>query len=335
MGKEVWALFRYIDCIDLGSDYCPCSLAERGECIICSQLRDEEFCDCLNWKGTCVYQEFIWNNEKSKGSRQYREFKIVNRKYLRNDLLLMNIKVTKTLSRELNSIGAFVFLKRPEDGECFGTPISILNSDIYNNVITVVIKIDGVKTKSLKECSEDIMVKGPYWNGIQGRKYLTSIKEQSCLIVGRGVAIAPAVLAAKKLLLNKNEVYVLLDKGRSGQNFSKQYFLDMGCIVEDTIFLNRQKNISDLTKERIEQLHRKWNFKTVLSAGDDDFHKKIINYVDALDGYINIATVNNSTMCCGEGVCGSCMSRGAHNEKIKSCKQQYNPKEIFLKGMGK
>lgn len=325
-------MFKYVDCIDLGSEYCPCSLAERGECIICSQLRDECFCDCLNWKGTCVYQEYIWNGNKSKIARAFKEYNIINKKYIREDMLFMEIEVDNTLSRELNNIGAFVFLKKPGDIEAYSTPISILNSDIYNNIITVVIKIDGVKTKALKTCDNTIMVKGPFWNGIQGRKHLINLKDSTCLILARGVAVAPAVLAAKKLIINGNEVYVLLDKGRSGQNFAKQYFLDVGCIVEDVMFFNRQKSLSDIVKIQIEQLHKKWNFKTVLSAGSDEFHGKVINYINDIDSYTKFSTVNNSVMCCGEGVCGCCQLKGPHNEKIKSCKQQYDPKDIFLRG---
>ena len=43
-----------IDCIDAGSEFCPCHLAESGECILCSQLQGSHFCDCLNWKGVCI-----------------------------------------------------------------------------------------------------------------------------------------------------------------------------------------------------------------------------------------------------------------------------------------
>mgnify|MGYP000921887947 CR=1 FL=1 len=50
-----------MDCIDCGTEYCPCHLAESGECIMCSQLQGECFCDCVNWKGVCVYQE-LFNN---------------------------------------------------------------------------------------------------------------------------------------------------------------------------------------------------------------------------------------------------------------------------------
>lgn len=333
MGKEVGALFKFTDCIDSGTDYCPCALAERGECIICSQLNDKLFCDCLNWKGTCIYQEFINNNCKKKKPRQYKTCTIINKQNLREDILLFDIKVNNALSRELNNIGAFVFLKNPIEEDSYSTPISIMESDVFNNFIRVVVKIAGAKTKSLAECKDKIMVRGPYWNGIQGIRFIKDIRDKRCLILARGCAAAPGVMAAKKMIKNGNGVHVMLDRGRSVENFSKPYFLEAGCTVEDVHFYNHKKNIDVNIICNIEQLIAKGCVDVVLSAGEDEFHKDIINLVNKMDKSINFATVNNSTMCCGEGICGSCQIRGLGNEKIKSCKQQYNPAEVFLRRM--
>jgi dihydroorotate dehydrogenase electron transfer subunit len=239
------------------------------------------------------------------------------------------------MARELNNIGAFVFLKKPEDIEAYSTPISILNSDIEENIITVVIKIDGVKTKALTECENVIAVKGPYWNGIQGIKFLKVLKEKCCLILARGCAAAPSVMVAKKLIANGNQVVVLLDKGRSCENFAKNHFKNLGCIVEDVWFTDSNGKLLPEIKTRIEKLFRKWNFRAVLSAGSDNFHNEVINYIYSIDKDVKYATVNNATMCCGEGVCGSCQIEGIGNRKIKSCKEQYNPAEIFLKEAGR
>lgn len=328
-------MFKYIDCIDAGTDYCPCSLAERGECIICSQLKDKVFCDCLNWKGTCIYQEFINNNEKCKKSRSFEKCEIVGREEVRSDLVIFDIRVNNTLARELNNVGAFVFLKNPKEGDYYSTPISIMESNIFKNIIKVAIKINGVKTKSLKECEDKIFVKGPYWNGIQGAKYIKNLKNKNCLIIARGVAAAPAVFAARKLTYNSNQVYVLLDPGRSQENFTKPYFRRHGCIVEDLKLCGIEGFLTMESKMMLERLIRKWNFKTIVLAGSDEFYRMTMAYIYNIDPYVNFATVNNSTMCCGEGICGSCQVKGNNKDKIKSCKQQYNPVEIFLEGMCK
>lgn len=331
MGKEVNAVFKYIDCIDAGSDYCPCSLAEKGECIICSQLKGMFFCDCLNWKGTCIYHDYINNDNKAKKARRFEMYDILKKEYIRHDLFTLDIKVNKTLSRELNNIGSFVFLKNPCDSDSYSTPISVLESNIFTNIIKVAIKTTGVKTKSLEKSEKRIYLKGPYWNGIQGLKYINELKNKNILILGRGVAAAPAVLASKKLIYNGNQVYVLLDPGRSEENFTKPYFKKHGCIVKDISFCSNDM-LRDEFKIELERLIKKWNFKAVLSAGDDKFHSMIINYINDIDSYINFSTVNNSVMCCGEGICGSCRVKSSSGENIKSCKQQFNPKEIFLRG---
>ena len=59
-----------VECIDLGTEYCPCKLAEQGQCLICSQCQGECFWDCLNWKGVCVYQELYNNGNKAKEGRK-------------------------------------------------------------------------------------------------------------------------------------------------------------------------------------------------------------------------------------------------------------------------
>lgn len=333
MGKEVWELFKFTDCIDSGTDYCPCALGESGECIICSQLKDKLFCDCLNWKGTCIYQEFIYNNNKRKKGREFGACNIIKKQSIREDIFLLEIKVDNSMARELNNIGAFVFLKNPLEDDSYSTPISIMESDIFNNTIKVVIKIAGVKTKSLAECSDKIMVKGPYWNGIQGVRFIEDIREKYCLILARGCAAAPAVMAAKKMIKNRNRIHVMLDRGRSPENFSKPYFLEHGCELEDVHFYNPRKELDENIKHTIEQIIQRNQINVVLSAGEDEFHKKVISFISKINKNINFATVNNSTMCCGEGICGSCQIRGISNEKIKSCKQQYNPAEVFLKGM--
>lgn len=333
MEKEVVVLFKFTDCIDSGTDYCPCSLGERGECIICSQLNDKVFCDCLNWKGTCIYQEYINNNNKRKKARQFKTCSIVSKEYLRKDIFLLNIKVSNALSRELNNIGAFVFLKNSLEDDSYSTPISIMESDIFNHIIKVAIKIAGVKTKSLDGCRDKIMVKGPYWNGIQGIRFIKDIRDKDCLILARGCAAAPAVMAARKMIRNGNRIHVMLDRGRSLENFSKPYFRELGCNIEDVHFYNNLKELDGNIMYTVEKTIKERQINVVLSAGEDEFHKKIIKYINGIDKKINFATVNNSTMCCGEGICGSCQIKGVSNEKIKSCKQQYNPAEVFLRGM--
>ncbi|MEF9933756.1 MAG: sulfide/dihydroorotate dehydrogenase-like FAD/NAD-binding protein [Clostridium sp.] len=325
-------MFSYVDCIDSGSEFCPCSLAEKGECIVCSQLKGKKFCDCLNWKGTCIYQDYIWNMERAKKCREYLEFKVLEKEFIREDLFVLKVEVDSYLSRELNEFGAYVFLKRREDTEAYNTPISILESDIKTNIITMIIKVEGVKTKSLKLVEDKILIKGPYHNGIQGVNNLKQLKGGSCLILGRGVGTAPAVLACKKLGYRENKSFVLLDKGRSEENCATNYFKNLNCnLVENTRFLDENGNLLEDIKVQVKNIIKDNNIDVVLSAGSDDFHSKIVNYIYSLNKNMKFSTINNAIMCCGEGICGSCHIRNRKGELIKTCKQQYNPAEIFVK----
>lgn len=325
------SLFKYIDCIDACTDYCPCSLAEVGECLLCSQLKGDLMCDCVNYGGTCIYQEFIWNNEKSKRLRQFKIYSIKNKRYLREDIVLFEIKLNGGLVRELNSIGAFVFLKKPGDADSCSVPISILDCDIYNNEITVAVKIIGVKTKMLEGCTDVIMVKGPYWNGLQGQRFLKDLKDKNILLIGRGCALPPTILASKKLLKKDNNIYAILEKGRGKESAFKQYFDRLNIYNENINLINRSNVLQEEGKALIKKLLEEKSIEVVISAGDDIFHERIINFIYSINKKINFSTVNNATMCCGEGQCGSCLIHSPGGERIKACKQQYNPKEVFLK----
>ena len=63
-------------CVDAGTENCPCSLADTGDCLICSRLNGKDKCDC-HWAGLCIYNEFIQNDGKIRNKRRYIEAEIV------------------------------------------------------------------------------------------------------------------------------------------------------------------------------------------------------------------------------------------------------------------
>ncbi|CDF58178.1 sulfide/dihydroorotate dehydrogenase-like FAD/NAD-binding protein [Thermobrachium celere] len=323
-------MYKFVECIDAGSEYCPCHLAEKGQCIICSQLQNKVFCDCLYWKGTCIYHELLNNGNKAKKPRQYRKFDITKIDKIRDDLYLYEIKVTNYLLRELDNYGAYVFLKKPNAPDYFSTPLSIMDVDYDKLTIKILIKVHGVKTKDIIECNDKIMVKGPYWNGIQGQRFLRNLINKDVLIIGRGVAAAPGVLGSRKLNINNNNVYVMLDPGKSIQNACTEYYLKYKAEVENLSIIDyKSKKITEAFKLRINELLATKDIQVILVAGDDEFNRKIINYIYRIKKDMYFASVNNSIMCCGEGICGSCQIE-LSGKYIRSCKQQYNPLEYYL-----
>lgn len=328
-------MYKFVECIDAGSEYCPCHLAEKGECIICSQLQNKVFCDCLYWKGTCIYEELLKNGNKAKKTRQYKKCDILLIKKVRDDLIIYDIKLSNSLLRELDNFGSYVFLKSPNYPDYFSTPISVMDIDYEHQSIKLLIKIHGIKTKDIKDCNDKIMVKGPYWNGIQGQRFLRNLKEKKVLIIGRGVAAAPGVMATRRLALNNNKIDILLDKGRSDQNVCTDYYFKYTQDVDNLSIINyKEKTLTEEFKKSIENKISKEEIDAVIAAGDDEFNRLIINYIYKIKPEICFASVNNSIMCCGEGICGSCIVKLSGKE-IRSCKQQYNPLEYYYLEDGK
>ena len=133
-----------IDCIDAGSEFCPCHLAESGECILCSQLQGSHFCDCLNWKGVCIYQELYNNGNKAKEQRKTYTCKVCEKVLCQDDVLLIKFEAPHKLVIDLARPGSFIFIRSNED-VYFDVPISILESDIETNIISIMIEIRELK----------------------------------------------------------------------------------------------------------------------------------------------------------------------------------------------
>jgi hypothetical protein len=167
-----------IDCIDAGTEFCPCHLAESGECILCSQLQGNHFCDCLNWKGVCIYQEFHDNGNKAKEQRKTYTCKVCDKVLYPDDVLLVKFEAPHKLVIDLARPGSFIFV-RSEENVYFDVPISILDSDIETNIISIMIEIRGIKTKQLLniESGGNITIRGPYWNGVFGLKNIGKQKK--------------------------------------------------------------------------------------------------------------------------------------------------------------
>lgn len=61
---------RPVECVDAGSAYCPCQLAELGQCIECSLLRGEDECRC-HWAGSCIWSHSQWGRGKIRQSCKF------------------------------------------------------------------------------------------------------------------------------------------------------------------------------------------------------------------------------------------------------------------------
>ncbi len=314
---------RY-ECIDAGSEYCPCYLAETGDCITCSHLQGKSFCDC-NWRGVCIYQEYTCNGERSKPSRQTYESKILEKRMVGENLIIFKISVMRTLARQLKQPGSYIFIRNPEKPGYFDIPMSIVNSDEETGEIDVAVQVIGSKTKALLDLEDYILVRGPYWNGLVGLKKLKTLSDSNALIVARGVTLAPAVLICKYLLRNNNKITFIIDKGKFEEIFINDYIDSLNILTIDT----------DITSEKgkilIQELVKNNNYELCYSGGSDIQHKVLYDNIIELSPKTRFTISNNKEICCGEGICGSCSIK-VGEKVLKSCKAQFETSYMVERG---
>lgn len=303
--------FKQWQCTDAGSDYCPCSLAETNECITCSHLQGENYCDC-NWPGVCIFQDFYFSENRKKEMRKTQEFPIVEQKLFKNAIVL-SILVTKYLASTLKHPGSYILIRNKCDESYFDIPISILDCDEDNLIIKIAIEVRGIKTKKLLDLGQTILIKGPFWNGLTGIDNLKRTQDEKCLVIVRGIAQAPSILAIKHLLKNNNKVDILVNKRDYEHNFIKDYF-PMNLIKEVDISSDELVNVA-------RELIAKDNYRLVFLGGSDSLQNKIIKSVEDLNQIVFLRT-NNSVICCGEGICGACAKKVEGGFWIRTCKAQ-------------
>lgn len=310
-----------LECIDVGTEYCPCYLAETNECLTCSMLQGDKFCNC-NWRGICVYSEYVMNGKQRKEERQSERVEFVDIKYISSDVLVLKIKTSKTLSRQLKEPGAYVFLRGENLPSYFDAPMSIMDID-NEGYVYIAYQVIGPKTKKLENSLKGLILRGPYWNGLYGMRNLKQTSKKNCLVIARGIAQAPAVLVLKKLVKNDNNVTFIADKGTLESVFIKDCInnLNIKIIEEDVRSEGGEKLIKEILKND--------DISLVYSGGSELLHKSIINMINEIDIDPHIIVTNNNELCCGEGVCGGCTIRLADGSRVKTCKTQLDARTVI------
>ena len=317
------------DCIDAGSEFCPCKLAETGECIICSQMHGKCFCDCSNWKGVCIYQEFFNNGMKAKKGRDKYSSKILSIDNYKNDLLLIKLDVPHKLSLQLINPGSYIFVC-PDENMYFDTPISILESDSDKNIITLAVEVRGIKTKKLLDFKEGdkINIRAPYWNGVFGIKNIEKQNGTNCLVLGKGIGLAPMIPVIRRLKLQDCNVSVGIDYSSLDKEFIDEFISKYDTKNNEINLLDK----GELTKECKKLIKDSLNSGTnyIHTAGADILSLRVIEFLDSLNRKdVLLSCCNNFKMCCGEGICGACTARYKGHRVKRFCKVQTDPRSIF------
>ncbi|WP_160680589.1 sulfide/dihydroorotate dehydrogenase-like FAD/NAD-binding protein [Clostridium sp. C8-1-8] len=311
------------------TEACPCHLAEAGECILCSQLHGKCFCDCLSWKGVCIYQEFSNNGNVAKKGRETFRCKVKEVAHLEGDVLLIRFIAPHKLALDLVHPGSYVFI-RTDENFYFDVPISIMESDIETDLVSLMIEIRGIKTKKLLDIKidDEMVIRGPYWNGVFGLKSINELKDSKALVIARGIGMAPAIPVIRKLSNNNNALKIIMDKSPYKEVYVDEYLAQYTDGYEEINTIDKGK-LSDEIKKTIEEAIKN-GVKLIHVAGADILSYKVIEYLDSINEKdVKVSCCNNAKMCCGEGVCGSCTARFQGHRVKRLCKVQTDPRNIF------
>ncbi|MDR1701929.1 MAG: hypothetical protein LBR56_04070 [Sporomusaceae bacterium] len=321
-----------LKCADLNSPYCPCLLSDTNHCFFCSHLQGKSVCGC-NWSGVCAFYEKKWRPQTK--IKQYDDlglaapvrlevetkFTVVNQ--ICANTYEIEFGVSAQLAAALQRAGSFVFLRQLDDQQFYFFPVGVMA--VTGNLLRVVIKTSGTKsTRLLAGGNQSLLVKGPYCNGVFGQPWVENMTEGKILLVAGGLGQAAALpLAARLTRPNTgNNVSALLAPGSSGKIFIKERLENMGVKVAEVASMRRWG--LNMVKEIISDAAACPDL--IVSAGPDEQHYAVIAAMQPQN--IPLAATNNNTMCCGEGVCGSCERKTKSGQKIRTCKAQVDFKQL-------
>lgn len=321
--------FENFRCIDCGSRFCPCVLAEHNQCILCNQARGDEHCHCQHWQGVCVYNELLRNGGKARKGRMTYPLTICEKKILCEGFVMLKINAPLHLLEELNAPGSFVFLRADSREVHYDTPISVMEVDEEQCFFSVVYETRGIKTNAINKLMPDdtIYVKGPFWNGVLGVDHINGLRNGKALIACRGIGVISAIQVVKRLSINNNRVHALIDPLELDKEEIEARLEGTAVDVEYISILDGGM-LSDAFKEEFLRLvHTKLYDVCYLSAPDF----LITGIMDMVKDEIKFACCNNAKMCCGEGICGACTARYNNRKVKKLCKVQTEPEYVFEK----
>ena len=306
-------------CIDINSKYCPCLLAETNHCVFCSQLKGETTCDC-NWSGICVLYEKHWQYNKQQESEETIKIRVEEqvefmiKEQIGQNTVILELEVSHELAEGLKKIGSFIFVRSPKDPHYFNFPVNVMK--VTGNRLQLGIETIGPKSmRILAEENNKLIVRGPYYNGVLGGPWIDNITSGNIILIAGGIGQAPGFPLATQLMNRNNQVKAILAPGKVGKIFIGEQLGEMGIQVY---------NVASLRKFGIPLLKEWFGSQPdlIVSAGPDEQHYGIITAMQQSGVNIPMVVTNNATMCCGEGICGSCLKKTQNNKNIRMCKQQ-------------
>lgn len=292
---------KRMQCIDAGSQHCPCRLAALGDCLVCSRLAGHDNCDC-DWQGVCIYNEYVQNGCSEVPQRNAKKYKIQKLIMYGKNLAVMRVEVPEGLAEKASFPGSYVFMKNPDAEPFFYAPLSIMKTDLQERYIEVAVQINGPKTRKLLESDDCVELRGIYCNGLLGAEKLTAPGARKVLCLAKGIGLAPLVNYSR-WADGKDHIDFVIDTEKISTAF-----------VEECLAGSRVNSV----KYSLLPASIKWpeqeQYDIIVLSASDYYHKNI--YIPDHKKVVS----NNHYMCCGEGICGSCMAVDKDGDHYRMCK---------------
>lgn len=328
---------KLINCIDAGSENCPCYLAVTGDCLVCSRLQGKDYCNC-NWRGVCIYNEFMQGNRKVNNPRKDFEAEIVQKKFYSEDLVVYILNVGKGFAMKAGRPGSYLFVKASGTNNFYDAPISVMRSDVEKGQIHLAIKIISTKTKALLSEKDTLILRGPYRNGLHGINAIIGKrgKTQRTLIITKGIGIAPGILATQSFQY-KGSVDMMIDTDKISTELIADYLPEWNINPDirgecDNGWISFVSLIDIATGKNLENLMDRNKYDNVILLASDYYIENLGKLIKKNLPLADLAVSNNFRICCGEGLCGSCSIDTSTGDTIKMCKCEMKGEE-FLKNV--
>lgn len=316
-----------IRCTDTAGEYCPCALAETGDCLICSRLQGRDECSC-DWTGICIYNDFVHNGMRCRNVRNENVCTVKDISFPAEDFAVMSIQCGRGMAGKCLEAGSYVFVRNESSRSYYDIPLSLLSADDINGNIVVGFRIISAKTKKLAsaEQGEKIVVRGPYRGGIKGLGRFGS--NERILVAASGAGAVPAVFAYN-ILKKNNRTDLMIEDGIAERFITEKY---LNCDADEIGVLSQEALKSSSGSDYEEFLFSRdtfenevsarmimRNYDTVILLGGRCFTENMRRTATAC-GNIKTACSADIVYCCGEGVCGACVDYDENGKRVPSCK---------------
>ncbi|MGF7185682.1 hypothetical protein GGQ84_001774 [Desulfitispora alkaliphila] len=135
-----------IQCNQMASNACPCALSALNNCVMCSHLKGENFCNC-NWNGHCVFLEYKFQQPKVTPPSQHNQIKKASFATLANQ---PNTHIVYFLvpKRTLNSLDPTKPISiQPQNNDLVVFNIAPKNYSKDNGILSILLSLQDQREK--------------------------------------------------------------------------------------------------------------------------------------------------------------------------------------------